>query len=966
MAMARGVLLRVQVLGPVRAWQDGREIELGPAGRRAVLGLLALSGGRVVPRADLVDALWGENPPPSATNVIQTHVKHLRRLFDPERHRYARSTSIPFVGDGYALRIADDEVDVDRFRELVSAAGRTSVAEEVAELLGTALGLWQGRPLADQPGLTGHAKVVALLGERRTALLAHAETMIGLGRAVDLLPLLVEHAADHPLDEVVQAVLVRAYAAAGRRADAFAVYDSTRRALREELAIGPGAELVGAHAALLDEPPVRSHRAGPAPAQLPGNAPGFLGRATELAALDGLLAERDPAATAVIAVCGTAGVGKTALAVHWGHRLRSGFPDGQLYVNLRGYESGKPVATADVLGGFLEALGVAAAAIPVDVDARAARYRTEVADRRLLIVLDNAAATEQVRLLLPGAPSCVVVVTSRDSLASLVAVHGARRLDLRPLRRGDAIVLLRKLIGDRVRAEPAVVAELAEQCAFLPLPLRVAAELVVSRPETAPAELIRELGDRQRRLRLLDAGGDDRAAVREVLSWSYKHLPAEAARLFRLLGAHPGHDFDVPCAAALADRRPDVAGRLLDVLVRAHLVDRGPAGRHGMHDLLRAYAVDLAQDEPERPAAFDRLLDHYLTSTAAAMEIVYPTGQAAAPVADPARMRAWLDAERPNLTDLCAFAAGHDRPRQAMRLAEMLYRYLEAGYHSEALVVHTNGLRAARLVGDREGEARALTNLGAVHRLLGRYGPAAARLRQSLRLHRNGSDRAGEARALSHLGIIEDRLGDVGASIGYLRQALTRYRELGDRHGTASVLTNLGTVQGQTGDHAGASEALNAGRDLFRELGDRAGEAAALTNLAEAYTHLGRQATAVAHLHDALAHFRDLGHRYGEASALSTLGQLHVHLGREEEAIGLLEEALEIFRATGHRYGEANTLNSLAEALRATGRPGAPAAYREALALATETGDKDEQSRATAGIALCGGDTPAGPRDGRA
>ncbi|GGM88523.1 XRE family transcriptional regulator [Lentzea pudingi] len=956
--------MRVQVLGPVRAWHDGREIELGPAGRRAVLGLLALAGGRVVRRADLVDALWGENPPPSAANVIQTHVKHLRRLFDPGRHRYARSTSIPFVGDGYALRIPDDEVDVDRFRALVSAAGRTTVAEEAAGLLGTALGLWQGRPFADHPGLAGHAKVVALLSERRNALLTHAETMIGLGRAADLLPLLVEHAAGHPLDEAVQALLVRAYAAAGSRADAFATYDTTRRVLRDELAIGPGAELVGAHAELLGEPvPAVSRQAGPVPAQLPAGTPGFLGRASELAVLDGLLAGRDPAATAVIAVCGTAGVGKTALAVHWGHRLRARFPGGQLYVDLRGYEAGKPLAAADVLGGFLQALGVAGSAIPAGLDGRAARYRTEVADRRLLIVLDNAAAVEQVRPLLPGSPSCVVVVTSRDSLASLVSVHGARRLDLRPLRRGDAIVLLRELIGDRPGSESAMAA-LAEQCAFLPLPLRVAAELVVSRPETALAELVGELGDRQRRLRLLDGGGDGRAAVREVLSWSCKHLPDEAARLFRLLGVHPGRDFDVACAAALTDRDPDTAGRLLDVLVRAHLVDRGPAGRHGMHDLLRAYAVDLAQDDPERTASFDRLLDHYLTSAIEAMDVVYPTGRVAVttPAADPARMRAWLDAERPNLTDLCAFATGHDRPGQAMRLAEVLYRYFEAGHHREALVMHTNGLRAARLVGDHEGEARALTNLGAAHRLLGRYSPAAARLRQSLRLHRDHSDRAGEARALSHLGIVEDRLGDVDASIGYLQQALGRYRELGDRHGTASVLTNLGTVQGQTGDHAGAAEALNAGRELFRALGDRAGEATALTNLADAYTHLGRHTAAAAHLHQALAHFRDLGHRYGEAAALSTLGQVHVHLGRAEEAIGLHEEALEIFRETGHRYGEANSLNGLAEALRAAGRPGAPAAHREALAIATETGDLDEQSRATAGIASSDEDASNGLR----
>ncbi|WP_414942654.1 AfsR/SARP family transcriptional regulator [Amycolatopsis sp. cmx-11-51] len=311
--------MRIQILGPIRAWRDGQELDLGPAGRRAVLGLLVLFGGRAVPRADMVDALWNERPPPSAANVIQTHIKHLRRLFEPGRDRYARSTNIPTVGDGYALRMPDCQVDVERFRALVSAARATSADEEAAGLLGEALGLWQGRPFADYPELTVHAKVVALLAERRNALLAYADVMIGTGRAVDLLPLLVESAAGHSLDEAVQARLVGAYAAVGRRADAFAVYENARRALRDELAVGPGAELADVHAALLREPPTsrRPRRAGPAPAQLPANAPGFAVGTTELAALDGLLAERDPVATAVIAVCGTAGVGKTALAVHF-------------------------------------------------------------------------------------------------------------------------------------------------------------------------------------------------------------------------------------------------------------------------------------------------------------------------------------------------------------------------------------------------------------------------------------------------------------------------------------------------------------------------------------------------------------------------------------------------------------------------------------------------------------------------
>ncbi|MCA1673826.1 MAG: AfsR family transcriptional regulator, partial [Actinobacteria bacterium] len=355
--------------------------------------------------------------------------------------------------------------------------------------------------------------------------------------------------------------------------------------------------------------------------------------------------------------------GKTALALRWAHRVRGEFPDGQLYVNLRGYDPDQPLVATDALAGFLRALGMAGQHIPLEVDERATAYRSLLDGRRMLIVLDNASSVEQVRPLLPGSPSCLVVVTSRDSLAGLVARHGARRLELDLLPAEDAVALLRALIGERVEAEPEAAAALAGQCAWLPLALGVAAELAATRPTVSLAQLVSELADHQRRLELLDAGGDPRTAVRAVFSWSYQHLPVETARAFRLIGLHPGLDLDPYAAAALTDTSRDHAQHLLDLLARAHLIQSTSSGRYGMHDLLRAYAthlVTIEDPENERRAALTRLFDHYLGTAAAAMDIFIPAEQyrrpcipplatPSPPMSDPTTARAWLDAERATL-----------------------------------------------------------------------------------------------------------------------------------------------------------------------------------------------------------------------------------------------------------------------------------------------------------------------------
>ncbi|GIJ48007.1 XRE family transcriptional regulator [Virgisporangium aliadipatigenens] len=960
-------MLAIQVLGPTRLWRDGTEIGLGPAGRRAVLGLLVLAAGRPVPRSRIVDALWGEHAPASATNVIQTHVKHLRRLLEPGRRAHAPSAMLPSVGAGYALRLPDGVVDLDRFHQLLDAATRAERHDDprgVAARLADALDMWHGPPFADVPALNGHPTVRSLLDERRAALARYADVMLGLERAERILPLLREETAAHPLDEAAHARLIRAYHAGGRRAEALAAYDVARRHLADELGVGPGPDLVAAYLSVLDEapaapvdPPPAGTAAAPPVNQLPAEVAGFTGRTAELSTLDSWSAGGGTAVRIGI-ICGTAGVGKTALGVQWANRAADRFPDGRLYVDLRGYDPRRPVPAGAALGHLLESLGVPAADVPVDLDRRAARYRAETAGRRLLILLDNAAAIDQVRPLLPGTGTATLLITSRDSLGGLVALHGARRLMLDLLPEPEALALLRSLVGTRVDREPAAAAALARQCARLPLALRVAAELAAFRPSEPLSGLVRELADRQRRLRLLDPGGDVRAAVRVVFSWSYRQLPPRAARLFRCLGMHPGPTFDVDAAAALADVARDDAARNLELLARKHLVRAAGSGRYVMHDLLRAYAAELATDD-DPGAALDRLFDHLLGTAAAAMDRLHPAERAHRPAvargpafADGDCARRWLDAQLPGLVATAAAALEHGRPRYPADLAATLYRHLEGGRYTDAEALHGYALEAARGRDDPARHGVALTNVGAVHRLLGRYELAEAHLCEAVAVLERCGDRLAAARARSNLGIVLERLGRDEDAAAHQRAALAAYRRAGDRYGEASTLVNLGNANTRPGHLDEAHEQLSRAATLFRETGAAVGEAMALSNLGNVCTNLGRHDEAAGHLAAARDVFRTAGHRYGEAIALSNLGRVHGIRGEHARAVGDLNDAIRILRSIGHRYGEASALNHLGDVLTATGHTAdAVARYAAALSIATATGDRDEQERAHAGIA---------------
>jgi tetratricopeptide (TPR) repeat protein len=693
------------------------------------------------------------------------------------------------------------------------------------------------------------------------------------------------------------------------------------------------------------------------PRQLPGDVYGFVGRTRELEQLDGLIDQAEhQSAPLVVAVCGTAGVGKTALTVRWAHRVANRFGDGQLYLDLCGYDPGQPVDPAGALATLLRSLGMSGMDIPADLAERAACFRTLLADLRMLIVLDNARSADQVRPLLPGTGSCLVMVTSRDDLAGLVVRDGAQRLDLDALSEHEAIALLRTLVGDRVDAEPEAAAVMAERCARLPLALRIAAEMATARRDAPIAHLVDDLG--AGRLDRLDATGDPRTAVRAVFSWSYEHLSAAAADAFARLGLHPGRTLDAYALAALTGADLSRARLLMAELARAHLVEPVRPAGHAMHDLLRAYAMELV-DADEARAALTRLFDYYRYVAGLATHARFPHDRRplvstvdipAPPVAEAEDARRWLDEQRANLVAVAVHAAGHGWAGHAVDLSQLLWRYFEVGGHyHDALVVHTS---AAAVAADGAGRAAVLANLGSTAWWTGQYPDAVGYFNQSLAGHRATGDIGGQARALARLGVVRERLGEYKQALAHLQEALTLYRAIGDRHGEGSQLINIGALDRRLGRHEQAIDHLCRAQAAFAEIGDLRLLGYALGNLGAVYGDLGRYDEALAFLEQSLARCRQTADRGGEASALGTIGAVHTRSGRLTEALEFLDQALAISRDTAERSLETETLNTMGEALRAL--PDAEAAlanHRAALALARRTGDRYEQARARDGLA---------------
>ena len=701
-------------------------------------------------------------------------------------------------------------------------------------------------------------------------------------------------------------------------------------------------------------------------AHLPATLPAFVGRRDQLAILSQVL--QQPGGTAVItAIGGTAGVGKTALAVHWAHQVAGEFPDGQLYVNLRGFDpSGTPVTPEEAVRVLLDSLDVPAEQWPQTVEAQLGLYRSLLAGKRMLVLLDNARDAAQVRPLLPGAPTCRVIVTSRNQLTGLVATAAARPLQLDVLTDREASQLLEQRLGaDRLAAHPGAVAQIIASCARLPLALSIIAARAAMRPGLDLREIAAELAARPP----LDAFRDDSdpaADIRAAFSWSYRQLDAGAAHAFRLAGLHPGLDLERYAVAALAATTAGQAGQSLATLAHASMIQSARPARYGMHDLLRGYARELAAADGAQAQrqALTRLFDYYLYAAATAMDTLFPAERHRRPrvpapdspipaLASEAEARAWLDAERANLVAVTVHMAENGWPGHAVQLASTLFRYLDTGGHfAEAVTIHGHARRAARHLGDRSAEAGALHDLCSVDLRQGRYEQGTASMRQALDLLRATGDRPGQARALANLGIAELVQGRPQQAVGHISESLALHRDAGDLAGQARALGNLGFAGLRQGHYAQAARHLGESLALCREIGDRGGEARALANLGEVALRQDRYQEAASHLYEALALLREAGDPTSEADTLVSLGVINLRQGRFTQAAEHLRQALALLREAGDLARQAMALSSMGELFLATGHPGeARARYSEALSLAARAGEKYEQARAHHGLA---------------
>ena len=951
-------MMRFRLLGPVevRAGEDWRGI--GAPKWRSVLAALLIHPGQIVSADTLIGELWRDEPPARAANLVSIYVLRLRRLMDdPDGHLLV--TRAP----GYLLRVAGDDTDALLFEAMVRDGRRAFAAgdpEGAARRLTEALGLWHGRPLADVPP----TPLVEAEAERLSELRLGADELriaaeLALGGHDQAVAELRRLLADHPLREGLWLLLMRALDGAGRHAEALEAYGQARDAISGQLGVDPGAELRQLHADLLakdtapagvitagsvpagtvrpvkpdaDEPAeprqARARRAASGPAQLPADIADFTGRDEQVKRLSDLLsgigASGDPGAVRIAVVAGSGGLGKTSLAVHAAHRVRRRFPDGQLYVDLLG-ATAAPLLPGDVLARFLRDLGVDGRDIPVDEDERAARYRTTLARRRMLVVLDNARDAAQVRPLLPGSASSAVLVTTRSRMPDLAST---KLVDLNVLDDDEALKLFVKVVGEeRAAAEPEATAELLDACAGLPLAIRICAARLVTRSGWTIRAMAGRLTDEHRRLDEMRAGD---LAVRASFEVSFTSLPPstdkrgiDPALAFRLLGLWHGPSISSAAAAAMFGVPEYSAEDALEVLVDTHLLESVATDRYRFHDLLRVYAAERAEADllaAERDAALTRLLTWYMRTADAAATAVLPqrydiplesVGNDPPPLgfADAEEALSWYDGERANIVAATRQASASGRHEVAWRLPAPLFIIFNSrGNWAECIATHRVALDSARQAGDRRGEAWVLNNLGDALSVTGDPEGVAC-LESSLAIRREIGDRMGEAQAANNVADTYQQLGRTDESLDLYQRALELNREIGYRYGEGVSLVNVGWTL----------------LDL-----DRAGEA-------------------ISYLQRARDTFADIDYVDGAGYALHILGRCYLSLRRDAEALSCLQEALSCHRASGNRRRQAATLTSLGTAQSRVGLAAeARGSWAQAMAIFTDLGDSAEADKVRA------------------
>ena len=879
--------MEYRILGILEARAGGRAITLGGLRQRRVLAALLLRAGRVTSIADLVEAAWGGDPPSTVERQVRNRVAALRSILT--RH----GGLIDTVESGYRLRLDGARLDLVAFDDLV-ARGR---AASDPALLREALGLWRGPALH---GLGGAVlgRAAAALEEDRLAVVEDCLTWESERSPVSPAELreLVEA---HPSRERLVGLLMAALARSGRREEALAVYRSTATRLADDLGIDPSPELRRQYAAL---------RHAALPAQLPADVSGFTGRVGEFARLDALLSDAQAGRVAVVsAISGTAGAGKTATAVHWAHTVRDKFPDGQLHVNLRGYSTASAADPHEVLGGFLRALGVKGQNVPVTLDEAVRLYRDRLADRRVLVLLDNAATADQVRPLIPESVGCLALITSRDTLTGLTGPVVRLTLDVLPTT--DAYALLTELLGAaRVAAEPEAAGELARLCAHLPLALRIAAANITDGERLADHVTRLAAGDR---LTALAVDGDERAAVRAAFHLSYAALPDPARRMFRLLGVAPGPDVTVPAAASLAGVDVATAAGLLDRLAAAHLVAEHVPGRYTSHDLLRAYAVELAATDPDRDDALHRFVDHYLHTAHAGWLIMrsdQPPRAIPMPAALPGMTRteladldaamAWFTAERTVLLAAISQAAAADLGAHCWLLADKMTPFLyRHGYWHDLYASQRGALHAARRLNDWRAEIFSHRVMAFGYRKAGRLDDAAVEIQTALALAEQHGD-LDEAVQVWHAyaDLCESR-GDLDAAVAHADQAVA-LSEGGSTHTLtqADALNTCGWLHARRGDYRTGLSLCTRALRLCREMGGAPIEANTWDSIGYAHLHLGEYAQAAASYQRALDLHLEQRDQGGQAAVLTNLGDTARAAGDPTTARQYWQEARAIYQ----------------------------------------------------------------------
>jgi DNA-binding SARP family transcriptional activator len=942
-------MMRFRLLGPleIQAGEDDWR-GIGAPKWRSVLAALLINAGQIVPADTLINEVWGETPPAKAGNLISIYVLRLRRLLGD-----TDSTVLVTRAPGYLLRLRPGDTDAQVFEALVREGRRAYAAgdpERAAAQLAEALALWHGSPLADVPPTTLVETEAERLAELRLdAAELRIRAELACGSHAQVIPDLRRLLADHALRENLWLLLMQALDGAGRHAEALEAYGQARRVLAEELGVDPGAELRQYHAELLAKddaltrdagdapgsisaatvtassapapPEARVPRPVPVPAQLPADVADFTGRDDQVRHLVDLLssagADDESGAVRIALVAGAGGLGKTSLAVHAAHRVRGSFSDGQLYVDLLG-ATPHPLPAADVLARFLRDLGVDGREIPVDEDERAARYRTILAGHRMLIVLDNARDAAQVRSLLPGSASCAVLVTTRSRMADLAST---RLVDLNVLDDDEALTLFARVVGDeRAAAEPEATAELLLACAGLPLAIRICAARLATRSGWTIQAMANRLRDTRRRLDELRVGD---LAVRASFQVSFTTLPASAqpggidpADAFRMLGLWPGPSISSAAAAALFGTTEDLASDALEILVDARLLESTSPDRYKFHDLLRVYSSERAvADLPEqtRDAAIARLLEWYMRTADAASTAVAPDrydiplmpGGAAPPLSfgTSEEALAWYDGERVNLVAATRQAAESGLHEIAWRLPAPLFQLFSSrGNWTDGIATNRIALESARQVGDRQGEAWILNNLG------------------------------------DALGFTRQAEG-----IDCLERSLAIRREIGDRTGEAQAANNLADAYHWLGRTDEALELYRLALELNRKVGRRHGEGIALVNLGWTLLDLARAEEAIDHLLQARQAFAEIGYADGVGYALHHLGRCYLLLGRDADALESLREALASHQATGNRRRQAATMRSLADAQNRAGLTAeARESWTQAAAIFEALGDSAE------------------------